>query len=311
MKSERPALLLPDHHNFKHLVDHLFDGVYCVDRSRRITYWNRGAEQITGYSSGEVLGSSCQDNLLIHIDSEGRSLCDTERCPALKVMQNGAENDAEVFVHHKDGHRIPITTRIVPMTDDRGAVVGAMEVFRDASALTSLRQEFKDLEQLALVDPLTEIGNRRYLELHLRARMDEMQRYGWRFGLLFCDIDRFKRVNDTFGHQVGDDVIRMVAKTLAACIRPFDFVGRWGGEEFMAIITRVRPWQLYAIAERLRALVQESLITADDQQIRATISIGATIATLEDSQRGLFDRVDRLLYQSKADGMNRVTMDAE
>ena len=300
-----------DDRNFRVLVDNLYDGVYFIDRHRRITYWNRGAESITGYRSDEVLGSSCKDNLLIHVDSEGESLCDSERCPALKVMQRGSEIDAEVFVHHRDGHRIPVATRIIPMRDGRGSVIGAMEVFRDASALASLRQEFKDLEKLALVDPLTGIGNRRYLELHLRARLDEMERYDWRFGLLFCDIDRFKQVNDTFGHQVGDDVIRMVARTLAACIRPFDFVGRWGGEEFMAIVTRVEPWQLYAIAERLRALVQRSMITSGERQIHATISIGATLASPGEGQRELFERVDRLLYRSKAEGMNRVTMDGQ
>ena len=297
-----------DLRHFKDLVDRLFDGVYFVDRDRRITYWNRAAERITGYSGEEVLGSRCRDNLLIHVDAEGKSLCDGESCPALAVMQRGEEREAEVFVHHKRGHRLPVQTRIVPLRDRDGQVTGAMEIFRDNSALASMREQFSELEHLALIDPLTEIGNRRYLEMHVRARLDEMQRYDWRFGLLFCDIDKFKAVNDTHGHQAGDEVIRMVAQTLAACIRPFDFVGRWGGEEFMAIVTRVERWQLLAIAERLRALVEQAVITGGVEPIRVTISLGATLAHCDDTQRGLFERVDRMLYRSKAEGMNRVSI---
>lgn len=295
--------------HFKDLVDRLFDGVYFIDRDRRITYWNRAAERITGYTSDEVVGTACRDNVLIHVDAEGRSLCGSESCPALAVMQRGEEREAEVFVHHKRGHRLPVQTRIVPMRGGDGRVMGAMEVFRDNSALATMRAQFSELEHLALIDPLTEIGNRRYLEMHVRARLDEMERYGWRFGLLFCDIDKFKAVNDTHGHQAGDEVIRMVAQTLAACIRPFDFVGRWGGEEFMAIVTRVERWQLLAIAERLRALVEQAVITSGVEPIRVTISIGATLARQGDSQRGLFERVDRMLYRSKADGMNRVSIE--
>ena len=149
------------------------------------------------------------------------------------------------------------------------------------------------------------------LELHLQARLDELERYGWRFGLLFCDIDRLKEVNDLHGHQVGDDVIRMVARTLAACIRPFDHVGRWGGDEFMAIVTRVERRQLLAIAERLRALVEQSVVGVNQDQVHVTISLGAIIARDGDDQRTLTERVDRLLYRSKAHQSNQVAMEQE
>lgn len=299
------------HRHFRELVDKMFDGVYFIDRDRRITYWNPGAERITGYSADEVIGGRCRDNLLVHVDGDGHNLCAADKCPALQVMESGDPVEAEVFVHHRQGHRLPVQTRILPMHDEEGRVVGAMEIFRDISAVKAMAAQFAELKELALIDPLTGVGNRRHLEMHLQARLDEMERYGWRFGLLFCDIDSFKQVNDQHGHQVGDDVIRMVAKTLAACVRPFDYVGRWGGDEFMAIVTRVERWQLLAIAERLRALVEQSVINDGAERIGVTLSIGAVIVRTGEDARSVVERVDRLLYRSKSDRSNRVTIEHE
>lgn len=295
--------------HFKDLVDHLFDGVYILDRQRRILYWNQAAERITGFAAQDVLGTSCSDNVLIHVDRDGRSLCGSEHCPALQVMRKAEALEAEVFDHHKDGHRLPVLTRILPMRDGTGQVVGAMELFRDNSSVAAMRAEFEDLRRLSLLDPLTEVGNRRYLEIHLRARLDEFERYGWRFGLLFCDIDRFKPVNDEFGHATGDEAIKMVAATLANCVRPFDLVGRWGGDEFVAIIARVELWQLYAIAERLRLLVQQSPIRTGARTLGVTISIGATLVRPGDTADTVLARADELLYRSKTSGADRVTTD--
>jgi diguanylate cyclase (GGDEF)-like protein len=225
-------------------------------------------------------------------------------------MKTGEAQEAEIFLHHKDGHRVPVTTRILPLHGEGGEIIGALEVFRDASPLVVAQQELEELERLCLLDPLTQVGNRRYLETQLRARIDELERYGWPFGLLFCDVDQFKRFNDEHGHPLGDEVLKMVARTLVNCVRPFDFVGRWGGDEFLAIIAKVQAWQIYAVAERIRAMVQESALTSEGGElIKVSISIGAAIAGPEDDQESLLRRVDQLLYRSKRGGMNRVSLE--
>lgn len=304
-----PEPMIDDAH-FRRLAEYMFDGVYVIDRERRIIYWNRAAEHITGYPRSQVVGSCCHDNLLIHVDEDGQSLCHGGRCPALAVFERREIEEAEVFVHHRDGHRLPVLTRLLPLVERDGAVTAVMEVFRDNSGWVSLQDRVEELSRLSLLDPLTELGNRRYIKEQLRGRFDELQRYGRSFGVLFCDVDRFKRFNDDHGHHVGDEVIKMVARTLLHCVRPFDFVGRWGGEEFIAVITRVERWQLYAIAERLRMLVNQSTVMAAGTSLRPTISVGATLARRDDSERSLFERVDRLLYQAKELGMDRVAMDA-
>ena len=99
----------------------------------------------------------------------------------------------------------------------------------------------EDLQRKVFLDPLTEIANRRYVDTGLPVRFDEMTRYGWQFGVIMMDIDHFKDVNDRYGHDIGDEALKMIARTLLNSSRSSDIVGRWGGEEFIAIISNVRP----------------------------------------------------------------------
>ncbi|MFN3535085.1 MAG: PAS domain-containing protein, partial [Desulfatiglandales bacterium] len=92
---------------YKQILDALSDGVYFVDKERRITFWNNGAERLTGYSADEVLGKSCADNLLMDVDDNGKELC-TSGCPLEAVIRDGHMREADVYLHHKFGYRIPI-----------------------------------------------------------------------------------------------------------------------------------------------------------------------------------------------------------
>jgi diguanylate cyclase (GGDEF)-like protein len=146
--------------------------------------------------------------------------------------------------------------------------------------------------------------------MRLRDRFAEMDRYQWAFGILLIDIDHFKRVNDTYGHLVGDRMLKMIAKTLSANTRSLDLVGRWGGEEFLALIASVDPTHLAAIGNRYRVLVeQSSLPMSGGPPLRTTISLGGTIARGEDTAGSLLERADSLLYRSKVSGRNRVSLD--
>jgi diguanylate cyclase (GGDEF)-like protein len=188
-----------------------------------------------------------------------------------------------------------------------GAIVGVVETFSDDSARVSAVERANEMERLAYVDALTALPNRRYAEATLSARFNEMRRFGWTFGVIFIDLDRFKRINDTYSHEVGDRVLAMVAKTLVTNVRSFDVVSRWGGEEFLCIIGHVNQSQLDTVAEKLRALVQQSNLTLGETQIGVTISAGATQAQITDSAELLIERADRLMYLSKAAGRNRVS----
>ncbi len=292
---------------YRTLLDNLYDGVYFVDQDRRITFWNRGAERITGYLGSEVVGRQCSDNILVHVDKNGKRLC-TEICPLSDAVNNRAERSKEVFLHHKNGYRVPITIRVAPIRNERGSVVGGVEIFTDNTPAAVALERLAELERLAYVDALTGLANRRYAEITLNARLEELQRYGWRFGVLFIDIDNFKEINDRYGHDLGDQVLKMVAKTLQNSVRSFDVVSRWGGEECVAVIANVESENLLTAASRCRALVEESSLSTDPG-LHVTVSLGATLARMDDTIDSLIKRADALMYRSKNAGKNRVTAD--
>ncbi len=292
---------------YRGLLEDLHDGVYFVDRDRRITFWNRGAERISGFPAAEALGRRCQENLLVHTDELGANLCE-EGCPLLATMADGMPREAEVFLRHRNGHRVPILVKATPIRRD-GTIVGAVETFDDNSERMAALDQIRSLERLAFVDPLTEIPNRRLTEATLRRRFDELERYAWPFGVVMLDIDRFKQVNDDLGHDAGDAVLRMVARTLAAASRSFDLVGRWGGDEFLALATNVDADGLRRIAERYHILVARSELLLEDRPVRVTVTSGATVARTDDTLESLLRRADELMYLGKAQGRDRVVDD--
>jgi diguanylate cyclase (GGDEF)-like protein len=153
------------------------------------------------------------------------------------------------------------------LKDPEGRVIGGIELFTDLTQVEAAALRLKELEQLALVDQLTGLANRAYLERELEQRQQEWVRYGVPFGLLFMDIDYFKTFNDTFGHAVGDEILRTVAQSLNTNARPFDLFGRWGGEEFLGIIKNVDKIQLMEVAQRIRNLVSQSYVLENDARV--------------------------------------------
>lgn len=290
---------------YKELLDNLPDGVYFVDRERRITYWNKGAERLSGFSAAEVVGMHCSDNIHTHVDGEGCQLC-TGPCPLAATMEDGRARESEIFLRHKAGYRVPVSVRVSPIRDGEGQILGAVEEFSDNSFKTAALDRLVELQELALLDPTTGVGNRRYAEVRLRAAVDALQRYGWEFGLLFLDVDHFKEFNDTHGHDIGDRVLRMVARTLGGNLRSVDAIGRWGGDEFIAVIASTTAEHLLLTAERSRKLVAASALDGGASQIRVTVSIGATMARADDTLQSLIQRVDSRMYRAKAGGRNRV-----
>ena len=290
---------------YRELLDRLDDCVYFVDRDRRLLFWNKAAEELTGFARSEVVGRRCPDNILCHADVNGRVRC-TDACPLEQVMTTGKSDQADVFLHHKDGHRVPVRVKAIPILDDQGRAVGAMEVFNDRTARVEQAERIKELERLALVDELTRLPNRRHFDDHLGHRLAEWQRHGRPFGVLMMDVDLFKQVNDEYGHKTGDAILKLVARTLHANCRGFDIVARWGGEEFGAIISHVDARQLALVAEKFRAMVAASGLRMPGQALGVTISVGAAAAQAGDTAETLVKRADQALYEAKRQGRNRV-----
>jgi diguanylate cyclase (GGDEF)-like protein/PAS domain S-box-containing protein len=292
---------------YTELLENLYDGVYFVDAVRKITFWNKGAEAMSGFKSNAIVGKFCWDNVLTHLRIQAEETCD-KHCPITNTIADGKSRTAEAFLRHKDGHLLPVMMRIAPIRDLKKAVVGSAVILMDNSAKAAIAQRYEECQKLALLDPLTKLANRRYMNMVLTNKLMETVRYGWPFGLLFIDIDHFKKVNDAYGHAVGDRVLKMVGGTLMNNLRAFDIVGRWGGEEFIAVVVNIDKENLRMIADRLRLLVERSNISVGKDKVSVTISIGASSVKKDDTIDALLKRVDKLMYKSKTEGRNRVSM---
>jgi diguanylate cyclase (GGDEF)-like protein/PAS domain S-box-containing protein len=302
--------MMPQDEFYKTLLDNLSEGVYFVDCDRRISYWNKAAEALSGRSAVEVLGFSCSDNILVHTDDAGTQLC-LAGCPLRAAMTDGQFHEATAYLRHRDGHRVPVQIKVMPIRDGSGQIVGGIETFTDNSPNIQLKEQIAQLETLSLIDELTKAGNRRYANITLDTRLNEFKRYGWSFGMIMFDIDNFKLVNDNFGHDVGDEVLKMVTRSISGNIRsPVSMFFRWGGEEFVILASNVNGRQLYDLAERMRTLVATSKLLQPSGGISVTVSAGATIVRPDDTAETISRRVDELLYQSKREGRNRTTTDS-
>lgn len=302
--------ILSNEANLHNIFACLFEGMFIIDKNKRITYSNPGAENISGYPASDLLGKRCCENLLMHVTHKGECLCD-KVCPLSVCLVKGEMCEVEAFLHHKEGHRVPVWIRTIPIFDNENKIKGVVELFRENYPRESMAKELADLQDMATIDPLTGLRNRRYAGIFINSKLNELRANGLTFGLLFIDIDHFKHVNDTYGHDVGDSVLKMLAKTLLNNTREQDVLVRWGGEEIIVVI--VSPDiqnKLLKIAEKLRNLIgQSSLPLADGTSVRVTVSIGATVAWPSDTLDTVIKRADRLMYQCKKAGRNCVKVE--
>jgi two-component system cell cycle response regulator len=177
-----------------------------------------------------------------------------------------------------------------------------------------LRHNYQRGLELALTDSLTGVYNRRYMATHLPSVMKQAADAAKPLALFMIDIDHFKRVNDTYGHPAGDEVLRAVARRIADTVRQIDTVARMGGEEFVAVMPDARADIAVRIAERLRQAVAEDAVAdarAPGGRIAVTISIGVALAHPGDTADTLIQRADAALYRAKQSGRNRVETEEE
>ena len=170
-----------------------------------------------------------------------------------------------------------------------------------------LHERIDELERLAYLDPLTGLVNRRGMEYEIDRRLAERRKSALNFGVLFIDIDDFKKVNDTFGHAAGDEVLKHISAVMEESVRDIDIIGRIGGEEFVILAKDIDEHGLMALAKKLQEKVKSMLLQSKNVQLTITLSIGGTLAHEGDSVVSLLHRADTHMYQSKTTGKNKTT----
>ena len=173
----------------------------------------------------------------------------------------------------------------------------------------TLAEKLEQSQAQALVDPLTKVLNRAAYNMRIGQMVQEYKRYKEEWALLTLDIDHFKKFNDEFGHQLGDNVLKSVAGTVKNCIRVSDRVFRYGGEEFVVLLGRINSEIATHLAEKICQAVGGSFFVHGDQKLKVTVSIGGAIIDADDDELSIFERADKAMYQAKNNGRNQVVMD--
>jgi diguanylate cyclase (GGDEF)-like protein len=174
------------------------------------------------------------------------------------------------------------------------------------SMKTNLDEKFEALKQLALTDPLTQIKNRRAFFDISKEYLKLSSRNSHHLSLLMLDIDFFKKVNDTYGHVVGDEILKYLVNTVQDSLRETDILARYGGEEFVVLLPETKLNGAVIVAENIRSLIESTPYEDKDLSINITVSIGAKEFTNEESVSILIDNADKLLYIAKENGRNRI-----
>jgi diguanylate cyclase (GGDEF)-like protein len=290
------------------------EGMYLVDKDRLTIYFvGKGSSAWLGPGGPDGTAELASGHASVTLISgpEAHSL---EKPPLYAPANGPTEQEpwallcgprAEMAEHSQ------VLATISPVKNESGETVGVVQVFEHQDEICRVRRRLHELERMVLLDSLTGVGNRRYGEIHLQCCLDEMRRYGWPFGVLFVDVDRFKGINDKFGHVAGDATLRLTAHTLVSCLRSSDLVVRWGGDEFVVVLKNIGKAQIGRIAEKVRSIIAQPSIPTDQETSKVTISLGATLARPSDSVASLVERADKLMYESKQAGRNRVTVDTD
>jgi diguanylate cyclase (GGDEF)-like protein len=175
--------------------------------------------------------------------------------------------------------------------------------YRSYSALHALRHK---IEREARTDEMTGLYNRRHMYEYMQLALQQVRRKQRPLSLLVIDIDNFKLVNDKYGHQFGDEVLVQVAQTMRHSLRNHDSIARWGGEEFLVLLTDTENEAAKAVAEKLRSTIEALPIQHNDESIRMTVSIGLHTANPEESLNAMLSRADENLYTAKNNGRNQI-----
>lgn len=269
------------------------DAVLIADQHAYILFVNQAFEKLTGYSSQEVLGRTPQ------------LLQSNQHPPAfytqLRASLGRGESCQTTFTNrHKSGRLYYAAQTITPIKNEAGTTLHYVSVSKDVTELVMRTQE---LRQQAHHDALTGLLNRRAGELKLALCEHMAQNEQQSYAIILADIDTFKQINDSFGHEVGDKVLQDCANLLSTLIRSADVVVRWGGEEFLIILPGCPLHPAQELAEHIRSTLasQEDAIVG-----RISMSLGVAACRPKESSKELLRRTDQALYQAKRNGRNQV-----
>jgi diguanylate cyclase len=292
---------------FAQIFDTVNIGLVILDKEIKVRYWNRWMAARSGIPSGQIIGEPIFD-YFPHLSTPSFN----KNCKAVLSFGNFAFFSQKLhrflFPFKPDsffGYRFDLMQQsctMGPLRAEDNSITSLFLIVQDVTELATYEQK---LIEMNTIDALTGIYNRRFLESRLKEECERHSRYSRPLSVLMIDIDFFKKVNDTHGHQGGDLVLKNVTSKAVSVIRKTDFMARYGGEEFCCILPETDSIAAETVAENLRAHIEEMESHFQKKPIKVTISLGISSFGPEDSPETLLNRADDALYQAKRSGRNR------
>lgn len=278
----------------------LGEGVLALDNHGTVTFANPVVEAMLGWAPGQLVGKQ----MAKAVDPDGRVNDQWVHLPRLRSGETLRIDEHVVMC--SDGERLDIALTASPVLED-GVIVGAVVVLRDVRERKALEQR---LIHQAFHDPLTRLPNRALFLDRLEHARTRRSNDGTTQAVLFVDIDRFKLINDSLGHRIGDEVLAEVASRIAAVLRPSDTLARFGGDEFTILLEEITDaTDAVGAAERILACLQKPVL-AGGRDMVVTVSIGVAVAELGNAPGDLLAASDIAMYQAKNYGKNRFVVAA-
>jgi diguanylate cyclase (GGDEF)-like protein/PAS domain S-box-containing protein len=278
------------------ILDNMPDVFYRTDLQGVITLMSPSCEEVLGYAADEMIGQP--------LASFYCKPSEREKILNALAEGKGRARHVEACLTHKNGSRVWISTNAYVRLDERGQSIGVEGIARNISE----RKELEDkLTTFARIDGLTETYNRRHFYEEAEKQLALAHRYQRPVAILMLDLDRFKQVNDTYGHRAGDEVLRHFAQICRETIRETDIIGRTGGEEFAILLPETELDSAFLLAERIRSSVESSALKFNKAILPYSVSIGVAVKAAEKMRiEELLSRADEALYQAKEAGRNRI-----
>jgi len=298
---------LPEGDLYRLILENLPVGVYMVDRTGKIQFWNAGMERITGYLRQEVMGHHCEAGFLEHTDAENNPLAGAS-VPLLETIREARPVVTRASLLHKKGHFLSVRLRTTPLRDEHGSVQGAVEILEEMGSGAKLDRRTTKLAAFGCIDGLTGLRNRGMIEAHIREQLGLYAVHPVPFCVMCMAIDDLSRVSERYGQAAADAALRVAGQTLENCLRPTDLIGRWQENVFLAILPECSGSDVLKVGERLQKMVQHAGVSWWGDMLHVTISIGATPAHDHDSIESIIQRAEEALKTCGEAGTNQLAM---
>ncbi len=300
---------------YREVLEHLPTAVYFVDAEEKIRFWNEGAEKITGYLRQDVVGHFCRENILSRISAlppgsarepshglaaraatnPGATEEPDTSSPFQIALRDGRVSEAEMFIHHRDGHRLAVRVRAIPIRSDAGTIIGVAETFDASIDNSEWDRRQNRLSRYGALDEPTGVLSHPVMLTHLHESLELFKVHRLPVSILLIEIFRFHELLAKYGPLIAPAALRATAQTIESFIRPSDFIGRWDEHRLLVILTECSPFELPAVINNLKQRAGPTELRWWGDDLALALSLGGASSQQGDTPEGLTARAARVL----------------